>query len=123
MNEVARPGEVSQTEWRDETRKVVRFSASLTPTYAVMNMLATIIACYGLLADSTAGVIGAMVIAMLLGPIAGVSLALVDYALPLLKRSLGAELVGVAIVIGTAFIIGLLHRDIPVGQEILARTR
>jgi uncharacterized hydrophobic protein (TIGR00271 family) len=123
MNEVAPSSELSPAQWREETRKAVQFSASLTPTYAVMNLLATIIACYGLLADSTAGIIGAMVVALLLGPIAGVGLALVDSDMPLLRRSLLAGFVGVAIVMGTAFIIGVLHRDIPIGTEMLARTR
>jgi uncharacterized hydrophobic protein (TIGR00271 family) len=123
MNEVAPSSELSGAQWREETRKAVWFSASLTPTYAVMNLLATIIACYGLLADSTAGIIGAMVVALLLGPIAGVGLALVDSEFALLRRSLLAGLVGVAIVMGTAFIIGFVHRNIPVGHEMLARTR
>jgi len=43
-----------------------------------MNTLATTIACYGLFANSPAVVIGAMIVAMLLGPITGVALALVD---------------------------------------------
>jgi uncharacterized membrane protein len=68
-----------------------------------------------LLSDSTAGVIGTMVVALLLGPIAGVGLALVDYDLPLL--------LGVVIVMGTAFIIGVVHRDIPLGHEILTRSK
>jgi uncharacterized membrane protein len=38
-----------------------------------MNMLAAIIACYGLFADSPAVVIGAMIVALLLGPIAAVA--------------------------------------------------
>jgi uncharacterized hydrophobic protein (TIGR00271 family) len=88
-----------------------------------MNLLATVIACYGLLVDSVAGVIGAMVIAMLLGPITGIGLALVENDLSLLRKALLSELVGVLVVMGTAFLIGLLHRDVPVGQEILARTK
>ena len=123
MNEVAPSSELSRAQWQEETRKAVRFSASLTPTYVVMNLLATIIACYGLLADSTAGIIGAMVVALLLGPIAGAGLALVDSDMRLLRKSLVAGLVGVAIVMATAFVIGFLHRDIPIGQEMLARTR
>ena len=113
----------SGNQQKDEVRKAIQAGAALTPTYAVMNLLATVIACYGLLVDSTAGVIGAMVVAMLLGPIVGVGLALVDGDLPLLRKSLFAELVGVMMVMGTAFIIGLLHGDVPLGPEILARTR
>ncbi len=53
-------------------------NSSFDQTYVVMNVLATIIACYGLLADSAAVVIGAMIIATLLGPILGVGLAVID---------------------------------------------
>jgi uncharacterized hydrophobic protein (TIGR00271 family) len=108
---------------REDVRRTISAGASFTLTYAVMNALATVIACYGLLADSTAVVIGAMVVALLLGPIAGVGLALVDYDLPLLRKSLLAELLGVVIVMGTALIIGLVHADIPLGREILSRTQ
>jgi uncharacterized hydrophobic protein (TIGR00271 family) len=114
---------VSRAQRQQETREAIRQGASLTLTYAVMNMLATVIACYGLLVDSTAGIIGAMVVALLLGPIAGVGLALVDSDTHLLRRSLLAGVVGIAIVMATAFVIGFLHRDIPISQEMLARTR
>jgi len=43
-----------------------------------MNALATLIACYGLLENSPAVVIGAMLIALLLDPISGLALGLVD---------------------------------------------
>lgn len=45
-----------------------------------MNGLATVVACYGLFENSPAVVIGTMIIAMLLGPISGVALGLVDFA-------------------------------------------
>lgn len=53
-----------------------------------MNALATVVCVYGLFENSPAVVIGAMMIAMLLGPIAGVSLGLVDRNNPLLRKSL-----------------------------------
>jgi uncharacterized hydrophobic protein (TIGR00271 family) len=113
---------IANGQRKDEVRRAIYDGASITPTYLVMNMLATVIACYGLLADSAAGIIGAMVIAMLLGPIAGAGLAMVDGDLALLKRSLLAETAGVAVVMATAFVIGSFHRDIPAGTEMLART-
>ena len=61
-----------------DIRRQIQDNASLTAPYMLMNALATIVASYGLLADSTAVVIGAMVIAMLLGPITGIALGLVD---------------------------------------------
>jgi len=123
VNAIAQASDLSRAQEQEETRRTIRLGASLTLTYAVMNVLATIIACYALLVDSTAGIIGAMVVALLLGPIEEVGLALVDSDMLLLRRSLLAGLVGVTIVMLTAFIIGLLHRDIPLGHEILARTQ
>lgn len=56
--------------------------------FVTMNTLATLIACYGLFENSPAVVIGAMIIAMLLGPISGVALGLVERNNPLLRRAL-----------------------------------
>lgn len=56
--------------------------------YFVMNVLSAIIASYGLIANSAAVVIGAMLVAMMLGPITGVALAIIDYRMPLLRKSL-----------------------------------
>lgn len=90
--------------------------------YFFMNVLATILASYGLLSDSTAVVIGAMLVAMLLGPITGVALALVDGEVSLLKKAFITEFLGVLCVLTVSFIIGLLNPYTPIGTEILART-
>ena len=87
-----------------------------------MNALLAIIASDALLADSVSGVIGAMLVAMLLSAIAGVSLSLVDGDHGLLRRSLLILGGGTAIVVVCALIIGLLHADIPASREMLART-
>jgi uncharacterized hydrophobic protein (TIGR00271 family) len=87
-----------------------------------MNTLATTIACYGLFSNSPAVVIGAMIVAMLLSPILGVALALVDNDIALLKKSLLTLLAGVLGVVLTALVIGYIHRDVPLTDEILART-
>jgi uncharacterized hydrophobic protein (TIGR00271 family) len=87
-----------------------------------MNVLATVIACYGLFENSAAVVIGGMVIAMLLGPISGVSMGLVDRNNRLLWEALGTLAGGVAAVYGTAFILGLVHSQLPLTDQILART-
>lgn len=52
-----------------------------------MNGLATVVACHGLFENSAAVLNGAMIIAMLLGPIAGVSLGLVDRNDTLLRNN------------------------------------
>ena len=87
-----------------------------------MNALSAVVAAYGLLEDSAAVVIGAMLIATLLGPIAGIALALVDGDSTLLRRALLAEIGGVALVLGIALVPGRIHQDIPLGRQILFRT-
>ena len=110
-------------ENRVAVREAIHKNAAFTPQFVLMNALATIVACYGLLADSTAVVIGAMIIAVLLGPISGIALALVDGDGKLLKKAMGAEIGGALVVLLVAFIIGSLHHDVPITHELLARTR
>jgi uncharacterized hydrophobic protein (TIGR00271 family) len=109
-------------EWQESVRANIRKGAELNAAFIFMNILAATIATYGLLANSPAIIIGAMIVAMLLGPISGIALSLVDSDISLLKRSLSTLFLGTLVVMVTAFIIGLLHRDIPITQEILART-
>lgn len=119
MSEPAVAVEQAQTLVRES----IRANASLTSAYITMNALATVVASYGLLSNSAAVVIGAMIIAMLLGPITGIALALVDGDNSLLRKSMIAEAVGVALVLGVALAIGYIHRDIPLTSEVLARTK
>lgn len=100
----------------------IRDRASFSGSYLLMNALATIIASYGLFANSPAVVIGAMIVAMLLYPIMGVALALVDSDVGLLIKSLFTLMAGVLVVMITASVIGYIHRDIPLTDEILTRT-
>ena len=68
---------VVSEEARAEVCRVIQDNAQLDLRFVFMNGLAAVIASYGLLAGSTATVIGAMVIATLLGAISGIALALV----------------------------------------------
>lgn len=111
-----------ETPWRGRIRRKVFVSALLSRSFLIINLLATIVASYGLLANSTAVVIGAMLIATLLGPISGIALALVDANYLLLRRAIFAEASGALLVILAAFCIGWIHRSIPLSAEILSRT-
>lgn len=115
-------GGVLQSEWQETVRDGIRREAQLTRAHLLMNALAAMIASYGLLANSTAVVIGAMIVAMLLGPIIALSLSLIDGDARLWRDSLFALISGVAVVAGVAFVIGLIHRDIPISDEIMGRT-
>jgi uncharacterized hydrophobic protein (TIGR00271 family) len=107
---------------RSTSRESIRDGATLNASYLFMNVLAAIIASYGLLENSPAVVIGAMIVAMLLGPIAGTALSLVDGDNRSLLRSSIALLAGISVVLATGLVIGFVHRDIPVTDEITART-
>lgn len=109
-------------EERQAIRSRISQDASLGRPFVIMNVLATIVGSYGLLVDSSAVVIGAMLIALLLGPIIGIALGVVDGDRMLLQRALKAEAAGTLVVLGIAFVIGYIHRDVPLGHEIMART-
>ena len=103
-------------------RETIKTNAELSLAFMLMNMFAATIASYGLFANSPAVIIGAMIIAMLLGPITGVSLALVDGDIKSLMRGIGTLSIGAVGVIATALVIGTIHNDAPITSEILGRT-
>lgn len=113
---------VSPNEWQDTIRQNIRQGATFNKAYLLMNCLAAVIASYGLFANSPAVVIGAMVVATLLEPIIGVSMALVDTDTPLLRKSVFTLMAGCLGVFITSLIIGSLHRDLPLTSEIMSRT-
>ncbi|WP_434057111.1 DUF389 domain-containing protein [Acinetobacter silvestris] len=116
---------------RENSRKIdhkqvrlnIQADALPSKTFFIMNALAAVIAGYGLLGDSTAVVIGAMLVAMMLGPISGIALALIDARWLLLKTSLSTLALGVIMIYSIGIIMGLIHFDLPITNEILARTK
>lgn len=93
---------------REEIYGDIRAGAALTVDYLVLTALATVVAAIGLAEDQTAVVIGAMVIAPLLGPIIAFAFAVTLGLAPLMLiavRTLGAGL-GVAVV--SAVLLGLV---------------
>jgi uncharacterized hydrophobic protein (TIGR00271 family) len=113
---------LSPDAWKENARDDIRNGAELNTPFILINTLAATIASYGLFSNSPAVIIGAMIVAMLLGPITGIGLSLIDNDMRLLLRSIATLLVGSLSVMPTALIIALLHRDIPITSEIMART-
>jgi uncharacterized hydrophobic protein (TIGR00271 family) len=105
-----------------QQREAIRAGAQFDLAFVVMNILSAVIASYGLLENSPAVVIGAMIVAMLLGPIAGTALALVDGDTQSLVKTMASLFGGIALVLLTGLIIGMIHRSIPITDEIMART-
>ena len=91
--------------------------------FYILVAVSTLIACFGLIANSTAVVIGAMLVAPLMTPIFGISLALVRGEPDLLGRAARAEIIGVVAAVSMAFILGSLLGDIEPTHEMLSRTR
>ena len=104
------------------TRETVASGTRLTGSFLAMNAAATLIAGFGLFENSPAVIIGAMLIAMLFGPIVGIALGLAEADMPLLGRSVVSEVVGVVWVLAIGYITGLVFRDLPIGSEVLSRT-
>jgi uncharacterized hydrophobic protein (TIGR00271 family) len=82
----------------------------------------TLIACLGLIANSTAVIIGAMLVAPLMTPIFGISLSLVRGEGLMLGRAIRAEIIGVVLAVGIATLFGSIPMALEVTPEMLART-
>jgi len=97
------------------------------PRYYIMVVVSTLIAGFGLVANSTAVVIGAMLVAPLMTPIFGISLALVRGNTPLFRKALKAEVIGVFVAIAMGFLVGglliLVDPSIESTTEMLVRTK
>ncbi|XVH31349.1 TIGR00341 family protein [Haloferacaceae archaeon DSL9] len=92
-----------------------------TDTYAVFLLLSTIIATAGLLTNSAATIIGAMVIAPLMGPALAVGVGTVTDETDLVSRGILLQVVGLGLAVLTAAAFGLLLKHsilVPPGLDI-----
>lgn len=83
--------------------------------------LSTAIATLGLLENSAAVVIGAMLVAPLMTPILGAGLALVQGNLPLLRSAWKSLLYGCLVALAISLLLGLAARPATLTAELLAR--
>ena len=107
---------------RDELHNEVQDSAGLTAIYLITIALSVLVAAIGLLKDNVAVVIGAMVIAPLLGPNIAMSLATVLGDSKLLRRSALTMAAGVLLALALSLVIGMLFEVDPTIREIYLRT-
>ncbi|HEX9764425.1 MAG TPA: TIGR00341 family protein [Candidatus Acidoferrales bacterium] len=98
-------------------------AAKLHAPFLVLVASSAVIATFGLLLDSPAVVIGAMLVAPLMTPIFSLSVALVRGRTALLRRALSTEAYGVGLSIGVAVVVGLIVPEPELTAEILARTQ
>jgi len=106
-----------------EVREVMGHGARPGANYFVLITLSCIIATLGLLLDSGAVVIGAMLVAPLMSPILAFSLGLVLSDVRLIRLSIEAVFKGVALAVIIAVFIGVLSPFKDLTGEMMARTR
>ncbi len=90
--------------------------------FYIMVAISTAIAAFGLVKNSTAIVIGAMLVAPLMMPIFGISLALINGNSRLFGQAFRAETIGVLLAIFISILIGMLIPDLEVTPEMIDRT-
>lgn len=108
---------------REELYEDLAQGSNVTRTYMVMVALSAVVAAVGLIRGNVAIIIGAMVIAPLLGPNIALSLACTLGDPGLAKRSLKAVGVGVAITAALSTLLGVVLEIDPSAPELAARTR
>ncbi len=107
---------------RAEIYARIRRGARPETSFFVLIALSSMIAALGLIVNSPAVVIGAMLVAPLMSPIIGTGLAIVMGDTRFLKLTLGAVTRGVFLAIAVGFVAGLFAIGRPFSNEIIART-
>ena len=90
--------------------------------FFVLLICSAVIATLGLISNSTAVVIGAMIVAPLMNPILSLAFGLSIADNKLIKRSAITVLIGVATVVGTAWLMAAVFGASEVNREMAART-
>ncbi|HHO68442.1 MAG TPA: TIGR00341 family protein, partial [Gammaproteobacteria bacterium] len=107
---------------REELYNQIEKGAHLDGTYLVMVFLSTVVAAIGLLENNVAVVVGAMVIAPLLGPNIALAFATSLGDGELMWSATRTSLVGIGLALLLSVVIGMLWPVWPPGPEVEART-
>ena len=107
---------------REELYEDIKDAARCSHVYLTMVVLSTIVAAVGLYYNSVAIIIGAMVIAPLLGPNMALSLGTTLGDLSLLGHALLTALGGIAVVLVLSVLIGVFLHVNPASPEMASRT-
>lgn len=108
---------------REELYQDLSEAGRLSPVYLVTTGLATVVAAAGLIRGDVAVIIGAMVIAPLLGPNVALALGSTLGDPELVRRALRAILWGLAVAFGLSLLMGLVFPVDPAVPELARRTR
>lgn len=107
---------------REEIYSDVVETVNLSPPYITLIILSSIVAAIGIIHDNVAVIIGAMVIAPLLGPNVAMSLATTLADTELAYRALKSAVAGILIGLAVSILIGSLIPVDPGNSAIISRT-
>jgi len=123
QEEVRRFGTRSGGLTREELREEALDMAAPGRVFYATVVLSTIVVALGLVRGNAAVIIGAMVIAPLLGPVVALALANTLGDTRLMKQSLLSNASGVALALVITTALGAMFHDTPFSAEITARTQ
>ena len=107
---------------REELYNSIGKNAHLNRTYLLLIFLSTVVVAIGLLKDNVAVVIGAMVIAPLLGPNLAMALGTALGDTDLMWKAFKTGLAGMSLALGLSILIGIFWPLNVESRELLART-
>jgi len=99
----------------------LRNDARMSTAYVTLMVLSTLLATIGLYQNSTAVVIGAMLLAPLMAPIISIAMGMLRGDHDLYRHSAFKIVIGIALALGSAALITLLFPHEPVTNEMLGR--
>lgn len=127
VEERARKAKASEVKFGGMTREEVWNSvwgqAKFDQTFVVFVLLSTVVAALGMLTNSVAVVVGAMVIAPLLGPNLAFSVGVALGDSTLISRALVTNLAGIAVALGLSVLIGVLWPGELTSEELVSRAK
>ena len=110
----------SEERFRD-LFQALREDSVTNSTYLVLMLLSTLLATLGLYQDSSAVVIGAMLLAPLMTPIISLSMGVLRQDMKMYRQSVVKIILGVMIALMSAALLTLVFPHKPVTEEMLAR--
>ncbi|MGK7916528.1 MAG: DUF389 domain-containing protein [Prochloraceae cyanobacterium] len=97
--------------------------SKLTQSYLVLIVSSCLIATFGLILNSSAVIIGAMIIAPLMLPLRGLSFAALEGDLTLLRSSFTSIALGSIVAVCSSYLVGLAINLPSFGSEVASRTQ
>ena len=122
LSDDERRNEYLATASREMLYNGVEKNSHLDAGFVLLVILSTIVAAVGLIKDNVAVIIGAMVIAPLLGPNLALGLGTALGDISLVVKSIFTTLVGVAIAVSMSIVIGFVWPTDTFSPELISRT-